>query len=57
MGSCWLRAIDVFWDVWAYASVLVGLLLNLISRFYVTSQQPVFITISHLCQGVSKASV
>ena len=27
--------------VWAYASVLVALLLNLIRRFYVTSQQPV----------------
>ena len=27
--------------VWTYASVLVGLLLNLICRFYVASQQPV----------------
>ena len=27
--------------VWVYASVLVGLLLNLICRFYVTSQQSV----------------
>ena len=39
MGWCWLRAIDVFWDVWAYASVLVGQLLNLICRFYVALQQ------------------
>ena len=30
-----------FWGVLTYASVLVGLLLNLIFRFYVTSQQPV----------------
>ena len=57
MGRCWLRAIDAFGGVWTYASVLVDLLLNLIRRFYVTSQQPVFITISHLCQGVSIASV
>ena len=30
-----------FWGVWTCASVLVALLLNLIRRFYVTSQQPV----------------
>ena len=57
MGRCWLRAIDAFGGVWIYTSVLVSLLLNLIYRFYVTSQQPVFITFSHLCQGVSIASV
>jgi hypothetical protein len=45
--------------VWAYASVLVGLLLNLICRFYVTSQQPVsllFITfVKTLVKLLSKA--
>ena len=39
MGRCWLRAIDVFWDVLTDASVLVGLFLNLICRFYVALQQ------------------
>ena len=61
MGRCWLRAIDAFGGVWTYASVLVDLLLNLIRRFYVTSQQPVsllFLTfVKALVKLLSNASL